>query len=52
MDELLEAIEAMELDILKKRYRPSLYERIKNNGYNYAKIIIPKLLSTLSAICL
>lgn len=31
------------MEDLKKSYKPELYEKIKNNGYNYAKIIIPKL---------
>jgi len=31
------------MEDLKKNYKPELYEKIKNNGYNYAKIIIPKL---------
>ena len=31
------------MDDLKKSYKPELYEKIKNNGYKYAKIIIPEL---------
>lgn len=31
------------MDNLKKKYKPELYEKIKDNGYNYAKIIIPEL---------
>jgi 2-polyprenyl-3-methyl-5-hydroxy-6-metoxy-1,4-benzoquinol methylase len=31
------------MEDLKNQYRPELYEKIKDNGYNYAKIIIPEL---------
>jgi cyclopropane fatty-acyl-phospholipid synthase-like methyltransferase len=31
------------LEDLKNSYKPELYEKIKDNGYNFAKIIIPEL---------
>lgn len=38
---------------LGKIYKPELYEKIKHNGYNYAKIIIPeikKIIPNLSSV--
>ena len=31
------------MEDLKKQYKLGLYERIKDNGYNFAKIIVPEL---------
>lgn len=31
------------MENLAQSYKPELYEKIKHNGYNYAKIIIPEL---------
>jgi len=31
------------MENLKAQYKPELYEKIRDNGYNYAKLIIPEL---------
>lgn len=38
------------MENLKNQYKPALYEKIRDNGYNYAKIIIPELQRYITVI--